>query len=97
MLTRYPGVFNQQEINDFGNMRGIPTENEGLKQLHNRSIRDQWDYHYRKLDATIVENGLEAGTPEYNQFVRDYLADARDEIDFTIGQFFTEQRRADGD
>ena len=27
----------------------------------------------------------------------DYLADARDEIDFTIGQFFTEQRRADGD
>lgn len=97
VLTRYPGVFNQREINDFGNMRGIPTENAGLKQLHNRSIRDQWDYHYRKLDATIVENGLEPGTPEYNQFVRDYLSAARDEIDYTIGQFFTEQRRAGDD
>ena len=97
VLTRYPGVFNQKEINDFSNMRGIPTEQQGLKQLHNRSIRDQWDYHYRKLDATIVENGLEPGTPEYNQFVRDYLTAARDEIDFTIGQFFTEQRRAGDD
>ena len=42
VLTRYPGVFTQQQINSFENMRGIPQEIEGRKQLQNPSIGQMW-------------------------------------------------------
>jgi hypothetical protein len=94
VLTRYPGVFTAAELNDRSNMRGIPAEKGGKKQLHGRAIRDLWDYHYRNLDAMIAANNLRPRTPAYNRLVREYLQSARAEIDWKFNGFFTEQRRA---
>lgn len=90
-LTRYPGVFTKEQLNAFGNMRGIPEELGGKLQLHNRSIRDQWNYHYRLLDAQIAARGLKPGTAGYNDYVRNYLTSARDEIDWSVGSFFRDE------
>lgn len=91
-LTRYPGVFTKEQLNAFGNMRGIPEELGGKLQLHNRSIRDQWNYHYRLLDAQIVARSLKPGTAGYNHYVRNYLTSARDEIDWSVGSFFRDEQ-----
>lgn len=94
VLDRYPGAFTADELNAFANMRGIGTELQGRLQLHNSAIRRTWDRHYRGLDAEIAERGLVPGTPEYTAHVRRYLESGRDEIDHTLGQFFTEYRSA---
>jgi hypothetical protein len=91
-LDRYPGVFRASELNDFGNMRGIATELANRRQLHNSKIREMWDRHYRQLDQEIIQRGLQPGTQPYNDFVRRYMEDARDEIDYILRQFFTEYR-----
>jgi hypothetical protein len=94
VLDRYPGAFRASELNDFPNMRGIATEREGRRQLHNSKIREIWDRHYRAMDAEIARRGLKPNTAEYNDFVRKYLQSGRDEIDYVVGQFFTEYRSA---
>ncbi len=94
VLDRYPGVFRADELNEFSNMRGISTELQSRRQLHNSKIREYWDRHYRELDSEISRRGLREGTPEYDSYVRKYLADCRDEIDYLLGQFFTEYRNA---
>ena len=43
------------------------------------------DRHYRALDEEIA-------TPEYNGLVRAWIDDAVAEIDYVLGQFFSEQR-----
>src|SRR3712207_8953995 len=40
VLNRYPGVFTSQELNAPANMRGIPPERQGKRQLHNAKIRE---------------------------------------------------------
>ncbi len=92
VLDRYPGVFRPSELNDFQNMRGIGRELKGRRQLHNSYIRSAWNRHYRKLDAEIQRQKLQEGTQAYRSYVKKYLSDARDEIDYLIGQFFTEYR-----
>jgi Domain of unknown function (DUF4157) len=92
VLDRYPGVFTEVDLNAFQNMRGIATELAERRQLHNSKIREMWDRHYSNLDAQIAAQGLHPGTPAYDDFVRRYLMDARDEIDHVLGQFFTEYR-----
>jgi hypothetical protein len=91
-LDRYPGVFSASELNDFRNMRGIATELAERRQLHNSKVREVWDRHYRQLDQNIAERGLRPGTQAYNDYVRRYVESARDEIDYVLGQFFTEYR-----
>ncbi len=91
-LRRYPGVFTPGELNSFTNMRGIPAEVGGRRQLHNAKVREMWDRHYRQLDQTIRRRGLTPGTPAYNNLVRRWLTSARDEIDYVLGQFFSEYR-----
>lgn len=93
VLDRYPGVFKAQDLNDFTNMRGIATEREGLRQLHNSKIREIWDRHYRAMDAEISARGLRPGTHAYDDFVRRFLENGRDEIDHVLSQFFTEYRK----
>lgn len=95
-LKRYPGVFSPNELNDFKNMRGIPNELANQKQLHNSKIRDEWDRFYKDLDRNIAEKGLTPGTPTYNNYVRNYLEEARNNIDYIVGQFFTEYRKKIG-
>jgi Domain of unknown function (DUF4157) len=92
VLDKYPGVYTAQELNDISNMRGIPPENEGLRQLHNSKIREILDRHYRALDSEIAERQLSPGSPEYNQVVRKWLTDATGETDWALGQFFSENR-----
>lgn len=91
-LDRYPGVFRPSELNDFQNMRGIGKELQGKRQLHNSSIRIHWDRHYRQLDIEIQRQGLQEGSQTCRSYVKKYLSDARDEIDYLMGQFFTEYR-----
>jgi hypothetical protein len=93
VLDRYPGALRALDLNDFSNMRGIATERVGRRQLHNSKIREIWDRHYRAMDAEIAQRGLRRGTEEYNDFVRTYLHNGRDEIDYVLGQFFTEYRK----
>jgi hypothetical protein len=95
-LKRYPGVFTVDEINAASGMRGIPPEQGGKRQLHNSKIREVWDRHYRNLDSLIKERGLKPGTKPYRQFVREYLFNARAEMDYLYGQFYSEQRAAAG-
>jgi hypothetical protein len=85
-------VFRAADLNDLSNMRGIGAELEGRRQLHNSKVREFWDRHYRNLDQQIVKRGLKPGTAPYNDFVRRYLVAARDEIDYLLGQFFSEYR-----
>ena len=104
VLDRYPGAFSQSELNDFANMRGIPVEMKGLpvegfspersgkKQLHNSKIFEMWKRHYVALDKEIASRGLRPGTDNYNRYVRDYLKSARDEVDYVLGQHFTQER-----
>lgn len=94
VLDRYPGVFTAAELNEFANMRGITTELQGRLQFHNSAIRRTWDRHYRALDAEVASRGLVPGTAEYDSYVRRYLEAGREEIDHTLGQFFTEYRNA---
>lgn len=92
VLDRYPGVFSAAELNDFDNMRGIGTELQSRRQLHNSKIREFWNRHYRMLESEIASRNLQRGTEAYNTYVRRYLTMARDEIDYLLEQFFTEFR-----
>lgn len=91
-LDRYPGVFTEQELNGINNMRGVGPELEGRRQLHNAKIREIWDRHYRHIDSELLKRGLQPGQAGYAQFVKQNLSAARDEIDYVLGQFFTEYR-----
>ena len=93
VLKRYPGAFTPAELNAASNMRGIPPELAGRRQLHNAKIREHWDRHYRTLDAQLAQQGLTPGSPAWRDHVRRYLTAARDEADYLYGQFFSEQRR----
>jgi len=91
-LDRYPGVFTEKELNAFENMRGIATEQANKRQLHNSKVREMWDRHYRRIDEEIAAKKLKPGTQAYNNFVKRNLIDARDELDYVLGQFFSEYR-----
>jgi hypothetical protein len=91
-LDRYPGVFTEKELNAFENMRGIATEQANKRQLHNSKVREIWDRHYRRIDEEIASGKLQPGTQNYNDFVERNLIDARNELDYVLGQFFTEYR-----
>lgn len=92
VLRRYEDTFTAAVLNDFSNMRGIPAELLSRKQLHNAFIRSEWNRLYRRLDQLIITNALQRGTPEYRNFVRSFLFEGRDQIDYLVGQFFREQR-----
>jgi hypothetical protein len=92
VLDRYPGAFTEAEINGFPNMRGIPGEDSGLRQLHNSKIREIWNTAYRRIDQEIATRKLIPGSTDYNKLVRSYMEDTRDTIDHVLGQFFSEYR-----
>lgn len=92
-LERYPGAFTAAELNAFENMRGIETELTGKRQLHNSKIREIWDRHYRTLDQEIARRGLSSSSAEFRNLARSYLQEGRAEMDYLLGQFFTEYRR----
>jgi hypothetical protein len=96
VLDRYPGAFTEAELNQFGNMRGITTEQAARQQLHGSKVRELWDRHYVKLNAEIQARNLVPNTTEYREFVRQYLTETRNEIDHVLGQFFSEYRIAMG-
>ena len=52
VLTRYPGLFTQDEINAYEMLRGIP--NELNNNLHLSKIRKEWNDFYKKVDAGEV-------------------------------------------
>ncbi|MCU1252851.1 MAG: fhaB 9 [Edaphobacter sp.] len=87
VLDRYPGTFAEAELNGLANMRGVPPELEKRAQLHQSKIREVWNRYYRGLDA----ERLKAGTAAYNAMVRNYLSNGRNEIDYVLGQFFSEE------
>ena len=95
VMKRYPGAFSQAEINAASNMRGIRPELQGKRQLHNRAIRAAWDRHYNKLDALIKKRKLTKGTPQYRSVVRQYLLDARAEMDHLYGEMYSEAHAAE--
>ena len=94
VLDDYPGVFTEAELNALDNMRGVPPELLGRKQLHNSEIRNKWDQAYERLDAELKQRGLEPGHPDYDKTVRRHLTDARDQIDHFLRPFFSESRAA---
>jgi hypothetical protein len=96
VLDRYPGAFTEAELNGFGNMRGITTEEAARQQLHGSKVRELWDRHYVKLNGEIQARNLVPNTTEYRDFVRQYLTEAKNEIDHVLGQFFSEYRIAMG-
>ncbi len=91
-LDKYPGVYSEPELNALENMRGIPPELQGRRQLHNSKIREILDRHYRGLDAEIAARQLQPGTPEYNGLVRDWLASGSRQVDWALDPFFSESR-----
>ena len=93
VLNNYLGAFKASELNKFENMRGIPNELANLQQLHGSKIREFWDTHYARLDKQIEAKELIRGSPEYVKHCREYLLEARKEIDYLLGQFFTEYRK----
>jgi len=95
VLKKYPGVYSPAEVNDFANMRGIPreiVEKKDFRQLHNSKIREVWDRHYAELDDAIQSGGLTPGTAEYDKMVRFHVENGRAEMDWSLGQFFSEYR-----
>jgi len=44
------------------------------------------------MDREIVERSLQPDTQAYEEYVRKNLEEARDEIDYVAGQFFSEYR-----
>jgi hypothetical protein len=92
VLTMFPGAFSRAELNGFANMRGIPIEDCGRQQLHNSKIREFWNRHYALLTDTLLQQGLTPVMLRYRILVREFLIDARDEIDYLLGQFFSEYR-----
>ncbi|MGY1710854.1 hypothetical protein ACI8AC_15220 [Geodermatophilus sp. SYSU D00758] len=107
VLDLFPGVYTADELNDFGNMRGIPREltkaelasgtidirPEGTRmQLHNVAIRERWNRAYVDLLCALEERDVGPGDPVYAPLVRRFLEDARDAVDYTLGQFFTEAK-----
>src|SRR5262249_42026157 len=88
VLDRYPGVYTEGELNAFENMRGIATEDAGRMQLHQSKIREVLDRHYARMDEEIAAMGLSPRTAEYTEYVKINLQNARDEIDYVLGQFF---------
>ena len=94
VLDKYPGVYTEAELNALANMRGVPPELLGRKQLHNSEIRSKWDQAYDRLDTELKQRQLEPGHPDYDKTVRQHLTDARNQIDHFLGQFFSERRAA---
>jgi hypothetical protein len=45
ILEKYPGLFSPKELNELGNLRGIPKELDDL--LHKTQLRKQWDTFYK--------------------------------------------------
>lgn len=101
VLAKYKGVYSVAELNNFANMRGIPAELNtegkldklrGQKQLHNSFIRYEWDRLYKMLDAEIVAKKLAPGSASYNGLVRTWLKDGAAQIDYLVGNFFSESK-----
>jgi len=92
VLDRYPGAYTSKELNAFENMRGIGTEQLRRQQLHQSKVREIWDRHYARMDNEIAAEGLQPGTAKYIDYVKRNLQGGRDEMDYVLGQFFTEYR-----
>jgi len=88
LLDKYPGVYTQDELNAFKNMRGIPAKYTDA--LHYGAIREEWNQGYEGLNSLIAERKLSPGTPEYNKLVRDVVEKGVSKIDDTYGHFFTD-------
>lgn len=87
ILDRYPGVYTQEELNAFKNMRGVPAQHKSV--LHQGVLRQEWNKVYEELDAFIADKALTKGTPEYNKAVRDYIEHKVFALDEKYDQYMT--------
>jgi hypothetical protein len=60
VLTKYPGVFNESQINSFKNLRGIPIERNN--ELHLSIIRKIWDTFYLDNPNSTMDQILKQAT-----------------------------------
>jgi RHS repeat-associated protein len=74
VLTKYPGVVTEAEINSLANLRGVA--NEINSEVHLRRIRAMWDEFYARHPP---------GSPPSKQQLLDYAS----EIDNTLGSLFS--------
>jgi hypothetical protein len=88
LLDKYPGAFTEDELNAFGNMRGIPKKFNDT--MHLSGFRTFWNEAYEFIDNVVKERKLAPGTNEYNQFVRDVVDRYYRRIDDAFGHLFTE-------
>jgi len=88
LLDRYPGVYTQDELNAFKNMRGIPAEYND--SLHLGALREERNQLYEALDIILKERGLAPGMAEYNSTVREGVERTVFSLDETYGKYFTD-------
>ena len=88
LLDRYPGVYTQDDLNAFENMRGIPARLNDA--LHLGALREERTQVYEGLDSLIAERGLRPGTTGYNSLVRQVIEKSVLVLDDRYGDWFTE-------
>ncbi len=66
VLTRYPGLFTESEINSIGNLRGVPTDINS--NLHLSQIRRAWNQFYRSNSNPTREQILQQARQIDSQF-----------------------------
>lgn len=88
LLDKYPGAFSEEELNAFGNMRGVPAKHNNT--MHLSGFRKFWNEAYEFMDNVIKEKNLAPGSPEYKQFVRDVVDRYYRRIDEEFGHLFTD-------
>jgi hypothetical protein len=56
VMTKYPGIITETEINSLANLRGVP--NAINKEVHLQRIRELWDAFYQTHPATCTKQDL---------------------------------------
>jgi hypothetical protein len=88
LLDKYPSAFTEEELNAFGNMRGIPAKYNNT--MHLSGFRKFWNEAYEFIDNVTKERKLNPGTSEYNKFVREMVERYYRRIDEEFGHLFTD-------
>ncbi len=88
LLDKYPGIYTEDYLNDFKNMRGIAPKFKD--ELHQGSIRREWNEVYEGIDNFIAERKLSVGTPEWIQFIKSAIEKAALAIDEIYAKYSPE-------
>ena len=88
VLDKYPGVYTQDDLNAFENMRGIPAKFND--DLHLSGFRTFWNEAYEFLDSVIQQEHLSPGTAAYNERVRALIESYVLRLDEEFGHLYVE-------